>query len=89
MVLELIFGFLVLVAASYLGTTLALQNFFDRKRYDSDFETNRGGPPGNGDEQRANDAPRTDDVSGADDVSRADDVPRASGLSNDDTEENE
>jgi hypothetical protein len=34
MVLELLFGFLVLVAASYVGTTMALRGFFGRERYD-------------------------------------------------------
>lgn len=89
MVLELIFGFLVLVAASYIGTTIALQNFFDRKRYHADFETNRGGPPGNGDGPKANDAPRTDRASRTDATARADDVPRASDVSSDDSGENE
>lgn len=33
MFLELVFGFLLLVAASYVGTTMALRGFFGRERY--------------------------------------------------------
>lgn len=33
MVLEFVLGFLVLVTASYLGTTMALRGFFGRERY--------------------------------------------------------
>ncbi|WP_170977243.1 hypothetical protein [Halorussus salinisoli] len=51
MVPELVFGFLVLVAASYVGTTMALRGFFGRERYVSPF----------GNESDA--SPRTDDRS--------------------------
>ncbi|WP_168193025.1 hypothetical protein [Halostella pelagica] len=34
MVLDLIFGFVLLVAAAYIGTTMALRGFFGREYYD-------------------------------------------------------
>jgi len=34
MLLQLAFGFVVLVAASYVGTTMALRGFFGREYYD-------------------------------------------------------
>jgi len=34
MILELAFGFVVLVAASYVGTTMALRGFFGREYYE-------------------------------------------------------
>jgi hypothetical protein len=34
MVLEFVLGFVVLVAASYVGTTMALRGFFGRNYYD-------------------------------------------------------
>ncbi len=49
MVFELILGFLVLVTASYIGTTMALRGFFGRERYRPPAETEPGGPPGNDD----------------------------------------
>jgi hypothetical protein len=55
MVSDLILGFLVLVAASYIGTTLALRGFFGRKRYRSPSEIEFGGPPGNGGSGRSDD----------------------------------
>ena len=45
MVWELILGFVVLVAASYVGTTMALRGFFGRERYEPQSEI-----PSNGDE---------------------------------------
>lgn len=42
MVLEFVVGFLVLVAASYLGTTMALRGFFGRERYVPPWETGTG-----------------------------------------------
>ncbi|UPW01104.1 hypothetical protein M0R88_03140 [Halorussus gelatinilyticus] len=50
MVLELLFGFLVLVAASYVGTTMALRGFFGRERYDGRSGSDGDGPPDDGDE---------------------------------------
>lgn len=47
MVLELVFGFLLLVAASYLGTTMALRSFFGRERYGSPTESRPDDPPDN------------------------------------------
>jgi hypothetical protein len=38
MLWEFVLGFAVLVAASYLGTTMALRGFFGRERYAPDFE---------------------------------------------------
>lgn len=34
MVLDIILGFVLLVAASYIGTTMALRGFFGREYYD-------------------------------------------------------
>jgi hypothetical protein len=84
MVLELIFGFLVLVAASYVGTTMALRGFFGRERYDASL--GKGGDPPDGDAPRTGgDAPRTDGedpkIDGDDTRTRDDGVPRASDVS--------
>jgi len=93
MLLELLFGFLVLVAASYVGTTMALRGFFGRERYDGRFESGGDGPPDDGGtlgvEDRdarttdSRDAPTTDsrDAQKRDDENRTDDVPRASDVS--------
>lgn len=68
MVFELVVGFLVLVAASYLGTTMALRGFFGRERYDGNFETAEDDPPASDNARRADDEPRTDGVPRASDV---------------------
>ena len=60
--LELAFGFLVLVSASYVGTTMALRGFFGRERYESPFGRGDDGAPGNAD-ARTDDVPRASDVS--------------------------
>ena len=80
MVFELVLGFLALVAASYVGTTMALRNFFDGERYDSDGNESDG-PPGTGESRR------TDDGQRADNVQRPDDVPRAGDVADDDEDE--
>ena len=77
MVLEFVLGFLILVTASYLGTTMALRGFFGRERYDAGFEIDRDGPSGSDGE------PEADGTSRASDVSETDDVPRAAGVSDD------
>ncbi|WP_135823873.1 hypothetical protein [Halorussus ruber] len=55
MVFDLVLGFLVLVTASYIGTTLALRGFFGRERYRPPSEIGSGGPPGNGGGGRSDD----------------------------------
>ncbi|WP_135853869.1 hypothetical protein [Halorussus salinus] len=60
MLLELLFGFLVLVAASYVGTTMALRGFFGRERYDGRFESGGDGPPDNGSTPDDGGPPETD-----------------------------
>ena len=68
MVWELILGFVVLVAASYVGTTMALRGFFGRERYESPSKGDDGGT-GSTDDAPGGDAERRDDgVSWADDV---------------------
>ncbi|UPV75028.1 hypothetical protein M0R89_02925 [Halorussus limi] len=81
MVLELLFGFVVLVAASYVGTTMALRGFFGRERYDGGVA---GGnrPPENGDAWGTDDALGTDGAQRTDDA-RGDDVPRTGDVSDD------
>lgn len=84
MLLELLFGFLVLVAASYVGTTIALRGFFGRERYDASL--GNGGDPPDGDAPgTGGDAPRTDGedpkIDGDDTRTRDDGVPRASDVS--------
>lgn len=51
MVLDLVIGFLLLLAASYIGTTMALRGFFGREYFDprtGEF-IGSGDEPGNGD----------------------------------------
>lgn len=52
MVWEFVIGFVVLVAASYVGTTMALRGFFGRERYVPDLERGAEGGSGSG-ESRA------------------------------------
>jgi len=68
MVWELVLGFVVLVAASYVGTTMALGVFFGRERYVPDFE-------GGADEQsRSDETSGTDESSGAEESNGIDEA---------------
>ena len=60
--LELAFGFLVLVTASYVGTTMALRGFFGRERYESPFENGGGGGTSGDGDARIDDVPRASDL---------------------------
>ncbi len=85
MLLELLFGFLVLVAASYVGTTMALRGFFGRERYDGRFESDGSSPPDDGEtpgtDGREGRRTESRDARNRDDENRTDDVPRASDVS--------
>lgn len=86
MFLEFVLGFLVLVAASYVGTMMALRGFFGRERYAPPGETGGDGPPRD-DTPKTGDAPKTNDAPKTDDTPKTDDVPRASDVSSDDAED--
>ncbi len=62
MLLQLAFGFVVLVAASYVGTTMALRGFFGREYYDPSGRGQSGDPPGDDGASRTDDVPRANDV---------------------------
>lgn len=79
MVFEFVLGFLILVAASYLGTTMALRGFFGREYFEPP-DDGAGRPPGSGSppDERARHGDRPEDRR-----TRTDDVPRASDVVND------
>lgn len=63
MVFDLLIGFVVLVAASYVGTTMALRGFFGRERYSPPAQSgsNDSGERSSADESADGDEPPNPD----------------------------
>ena len=66
MLWELVFGFVVLVAASYVGTTMALRGFFGRERFVSDLEARADEGSDSGEVDATDESNETGNANGTD-----------------------